>query len=56
MRSDHNGSAKKNEWVLKLQFKGKRSVGRPRAKWFSQVLEDVRNELTRNRKGKIVGR
>jgi hypothetical protein len=26
----------------KLKFKGKRSMGRPEARWFRQVLDDIR--------------
>jgi hypothetical protein len=36
-----------------LKFKGKGHMGRPRRRWFSQILEDEeREELARNRKVK----
>jgi hypothetical protein len=39
--------------VLELILKGKRRMGRPRRKWFSQLLEDEKGEeLGRNRKVK----
>jgi hypothetical protein len=39
--------------VLEFKFEGKRPMGRPRRRWFSQLLEDKdREELTGNRKVK----
>jgi hypothetical protein len=39
--------------ALRLKFKGKKGMGRPRRRWLSQLLEDEeREELARNRKVK----
>jgi hypothetical protein len=35
--------------VLELKFKGKRRVERSRRRWFSQLLEEDREELARDR-------
>jgi hypothetical protein len=35
--------------ILELKFKGKRHTGRPRRRWFSQLLEDEeKEELAKN--------
>jgi hypothetical protein len=37
---------------IELKFKGKRHMGRPRRRWFRQLLEDEERDLARNQKVK----
>jgi hypothetical protein len=45
--------------ILELNSKGKRPMGRPRTRWFSQILEDMEKQeksWPRNEEDKTVGR